>query len=119
MKATVAPPTTTLATLKATEAWLDDKSHWTTGTYWRDLSGRDLSVDPAYREDVRSTCARGALMLFGGVSAGAAECWSAAADTLAAELGGHGIVCVNDGAADGYDRIMAALRRAIDKLEAT
>lgn len=98
-------PTDTLAVLKAAESWLSHPEHWTHGCYIRrDRDGR-----------VAQTCATGALFHV-------MQCSDEVVDgpayrTWTRALGkAWSLSAVNDGP-DGYARIMAGLRKAIEDLE--
>lgn len=107
----------TLAVLKAAEAWLSDPARWTTGSFSRDARGHGLGVAgiSRRRHDVSSTCAVGAIMLNTRIYG---STYNSAIDALQAELGERTIPSVNDYDWDAYQQIMAAFRRAITKLEA-
>jgi hypothetical protein len=109
--------TSTLAVLKATEAWLSDPERWTTGAFALDAEGNELGSAGIrlQRHNVRSACGVGAIML--NTSSMCDSPYYSAVDALREELGDRPITKVNDGP-DGYKRIMAGLRRAITKLEA-
>lgn len=106
-------PTDTLAVLKAAEEWLSDPAHWTTGTCWRTAEDRELTND---REAVAKTCLIGACSLVAGAQYNAG--WpDATYSHLFEALGGISLGQVNDGP-NGYNRVMAGLRKAIETLEA-
>jgi hypothetical protein len=110
-----------LAILKAAEEWLSDPEHWTQELYWRNAD--DLSTDD--RACVTKTCAEGALGLVSGAKrpfppTGAREALATALVALGEEdkVTSGTILRVNDDNPDGYARIMAGLRKAIETLEA-
>jgi hypothetical protein len=112
----------TLAVLKAAEAWLSDPEHFAQHWYGYDASGRAVT-NPKY---VVQTCVNGAICLvMGSPTVGDApdekiEPLRRALTELGymSRYGGFSELKVNDGP-DGYNRIMAGLRRAIETLEAS
>lgn len=106
----VAQTPSTLAVLKAAEAWLSDPKRWTQGAYWHDCDGHLV----LRRDEVVSTCAVGALTI--GAALSDPRDYPPAAYAALNDAAHAAIILVND-EPDGYARVMAAYRRAITKLE--
>ena len=108
-------PADTLAVLKAAEEWLSNPRRWARGWYWLDARGGMVEDN---RRDVAKCCAVGALIFVAGgetVDDGPLDAVLALAAGLGCER--DQLAHVNDGP-DGYARIMAGLRTAIETLEA-
>lgn len=103
-------PTDTLAVLKAAEEWLSDPARWTRGVDWRDEFG-DQTCD---RLGVACCCVTGALTYVTGAD-GVCAVPETAYHALMAALGGP-VPSANDGP-NGYEIVMAGLRKAIETLE--
>lgn len=101
-------PYDTLAVLKAAKDWLSDPDHWTTQEAWRATNGRAT----AYRREVAKTCVYGAGALVSRGYGTPDGFIVALEDALGASA-----PKVNDGP-DGYPKVMAGLRKAIETLEA-
>jgi hypothetical protein len=117
-------PTDTLAVLKAAEEWLSDPAHWTQKAFGRNYRNQPvLDASKAH-----CTCMLGALAYVSGEARLSSGSWRAVAvirNQLRTSTRRYGamqtardlIADVNDGP-DGYNRVMAGLRKAIETLEA-